>query len=66
VAVIRIVISDDAALFVNRIARKRGISEPTVIRKALEAYRFLCDLQDQGGVVYVQQDSGEFRRLAKF
>jgi hypothetical protein len=39
VAVIRIVISDDAAVFVKRIARERGISEPTVIRNALEVYR---------------------------
>jgi hypothetical protein len=66
VSVIRIVISDDGALFVNRIARKRGISEPTVIRKALEAYRFLCDLQDQGGSLHVQRASGEIERFVGF
>jgi ssDNA-specific exonuclease RecJ len=59
VSVIRIVISDDGALFVNRIARKRGISEPTVIRKALEAYRFLCEL-------HVQRASGEIERFVGF
>jgi hypothetical protein len=60
---IRIVIDSDAADYVARSAKARGIRETDVIRKALEAYRYLERVSARDGRVAVQRASGHIEIL---
>jgi hypothetical protein len=60
---IRIVIAEDAADYVARSAKARGIRKIDVIRKALEAYRYLERVSDRDGRVAVQRASGHVEIL---
>jgi hypothetical protein len=53
-----IVIGSDAADYVARSAEARGIRTVDVVRKALEAYRYLERVSDRDGRVAVQRASG--------
>jgi hypothetical protein len=60
---IRIVIAKDAADYVSRSAKARGIRKIDVIRKALEAYRYLERVSDRDGRVAVRCASGHVEIL---
>jgi hypothetical protein len=60
---IRIVIAEDAADYVARSAKARGIRKIDVIRKALEAYRYLEDVNDRDGQIAFRRATGRVEIL---
>jgi hypothetical protein len=60
---IRIVIAEDAADYVARSAKVRGIRKTDVIRKALEAYRYLEDVNDRDGQIAFRRATGRVEIL---
>jgi hypothetical protein len=60
---IRIVIAEDAADYVARSAKVRGIRKTDVIRKALEAYRYLEDINNRDGQVAFRRATGRVEIL---
>ncbi len=62
-ASIRVAIDDSAKDFVRKTAAKKGTTEVDVIRKALSAYRFLQNVEDQDGEVLVRRKDGELQTV---
>lgn len=65
-ATLKIGIREEAKSFVEDAARERGSSEADVVRRALEAYRYLETLQATDGEVIVKRRDGTFERLVRF
>lgn len=65
-ATLKIGINDDAKTFVQVQASEKGTSEADVVRRALEAYRFLETVQTDDGEVVLRRSNGELERLVRF
>jgi len=62
---LKIGINADAKNFVEQKAVTLGTSEAEVVRRALEAYRFLDDVKEKDGQVLLQRIDGQLERLAR-
>ena len=65
-ATLKIGINDDAKLFVQKQAASHKTSEADVVRRALEAYRFLDEVKTRDGEVVLRRSNGELERLVRF
>lgn len=63
---IKIGITDDAKSFVQQVAKQQHTSEADVVRKALEAYRFLEEVASADGEIVLQRKDGKLERLVRF
>jgi hypothetical protein len=63
---IKIGISEDAKSFVEQTASRLHTSEADVVRKALEAYRFLQNVAEEDGAIVIQRKDGKHERLVRF
>lgn len=63
---IKIGITDDAKNFVQVTAERQHTSEADIVRKALEAYRFLEDVAENDGEIVLQRKGGKLERLVRF
>jgi len=63
---IKVGIADDAKSFVQATAAQDQISEADVVRKALEAYRFLRSVEQTDGEVLLKRKNGSTERLVRF
>lgn len=60
---LRISIRDDAKDFVDDIASEDGITGPDVVRKALQAYRYLRRVKTQDGEVILRRADNSYERF---
>ena len=65
-ATLKIGINDDAKAFVQTQAVTNHTSEADVVRRALEAYRFLETVKKNDGEVVLRRSNGELERLVRF
>lgn len=65
-ATLKIGIAEDAKTFVEQQADKTGTSEAEVVRKALEAYRFLEQVREEDGAIIVKRKDGQQQQLVRF
>jgi hypothetical protein len=63
---IKIGITDDAKSFVEATARRQGASEADVVRRALEAYRYIEDVAAKDGEIVIKRKNGTLERLVRF
>jgi hypothetical protein len=64
-ATLNIRINDDAKSFVERKANEDQTSEADIVRRALEAYRFLEEVKKDDGEVILKRKDGHFERLVR-
>ena len=64
-ATLKIGINDDAKGFVEEKAAREHTSEADIVRRALEAYRFLDDVKNEDGQILLQRKDGRIERLMR-
>ena len=65
-ASLKIGITDEAKTFVEDTAARDQTSEAAVVRKALEAYRFLDGIRQTDGEILLKRKDGHIERLVSF
>ncbi len=60
-ASIKVAIDDSAKDFVRKTAERKNTTEVDIIRRALSAYRFLQNVEEQDGEVLVRRKDGELQ-----
>jgi hypothetical protein len=58
-------IAGDARRYVESKARRSGVSETKVVRRALEAYRLLHEVRERDGEVVLRRADGNLERLVR-
>jgi hypothetical protein len=64
-AMLKIGISDEAKGFVEEKAAREKTSEADIVRRALEAYRFLNEVKTEDGQILLQRKDGRTERLVR-
>lgn len=64
-ATLKFGINADAKKFVENKARQQDISEAEIVRRALEAYRFLDEVQQRDGEIVLRRQDGHLERLVR-
>jgi hypothetical protein len=62
-ASIKVAIDDSAKDFVRKTAERKNATEIDIIRRALSAYRFLQNVEDQDGEILVRRKDGELQTV---
>jgi 5S rRNA maturation endonuclease (ribonuclease M5) len=60
---LKVSINDEAHAFVEETAMKDSVSEPDIVRKALQAYRYLREVRSADGEIVLRRADGAFERL---
>jgi hypothetical protein len=62
---LKVTINDEAKSFVDEAATQDQVSPPEIVRKALDAYRYLREVQKADGKLVLQRSDGTLERIIR-